>query len=150
MKFLLNKKGFSLTELVVVVALMGIILLVAVPSFRDSKTNADNKSCETNIEVIKTAVVDYYTAYQSAPDSVDDLLKFLGDDGIPVCPKSDNSVTYNYGIAINKNANNTWTGVVTCACNDEKHTPKGENTSFSTTTVADQYYVLQSPSTVKK
>ncbi|MBR5202777.1 MAG: type II secretion system protein [Clostridia bacterium] len=150
MRKILNKKGFSLSELVVVVALMGIILLVAVPSYRASQTDAENKSCGTNIEVIKTAVIDYYTSYQDRPDSVDDLIPFLPDDGIPTCPKSNNKTVYNYGIAISKNANNTWTGVVVCPCDDEKHVPKSEDASFSTAEITGQYYVLQNASTVTK
>lgn len=148
-KILNNKKGFSLTELVVVVALMGIVLLFAFPSYRNSRIKADNDSCATNIEIIKLAVVDYYTSYQTAPDSLDDLAPFLDEEGLPVCPKSNNSVTYNYGVAVEKKADNSWVGIVVCACDDEKHTPEGEDATFPSQSVTGERYILQSASKVE-
>ncbi len=149
MRKLLNKKGFSLTELVVVVALMGIVLLVVFPSYRSYQKKAENEGCATNIEIIKVAVVDYYTALQTAPDSLDDLAPFLDEEGLPVCSKSNNSVTYNYGVAVQKNAANTWTAMVICACDDEDHTPEGEDATFPTATTPGECYILQKASTVK-
>jgi prepilin-type N-terminal cleavage/methylation domain-containing protein len=150
MRKLLNKKGFSIMELVIVVAIMGIILMIAIPSYRNSKTKAENKGCATNIEILKLAVVEYYASYQTYPDSMDDLLPFLDEDGIPVCTKSNGSTVYNYGIAAKKNANNTWSGIVVCGCDDAEHTPNGEDTSFPTGSIEGECYVLQEPSTVKK
>ena len=149
MRKILNKKGFSLTELLVVIALMGIVLLFAFPSYRNSKTKSENEGCATNIEIIKLAVVDYYTSYQKAPDSLDDLSPFLDKEGLPVCAKSNNSVVYNYGIAVKKNADNTWVGIVVCPCDDENHTPEGEDTTFPTATTPGECYILQKASTVK-
>ena len=149
MRKILNKKGFSLMELVVVIALMGIVLVIAVPSYRSSQERAENKACATNIEIIKLAVVDYYTSLQTAPDSLDDLAPFLDDEGLPVCSKS-KSITYNYGVAVKKNVNNTWTGIVVCACDDESHTPDGEDTTFPTESVPGECYILQQPSKVEK
>ncbi len=147
MSKLLNKKGFSLTELIVVVALMGIVLMIAIPSYRSYKTKAENESCATNIEIIKLAVVDYYTSYQTAPDSLDDLAQFLDEEGLPICSKSTDATVYNYGVATKKNADNTWTGIVVCACDDEKHTPEGEDTIFPTQNTAGECYILQEAST---
>ena len=149
MRKILNKKGFSLTELLVVIALMGIVLLFAFPSYRNSKTKSENEGCATNIEIIKLAVVDYYTSYQTAPDSLDDLSPFLDKEGLPVCSKSNNSVVYNYGIAVKKNADNTWVGIVVCPCDDENHTPEGEDATFPTATTPGECYILQKASTVK-
>lgn len=143
MKKILNKKGFSLTELVVVVALMGIILMIAIPSYRSYKEHAESKGCATNIEIIKLAVVDYYTSYQTAPDSLDDLAQFLDDGVLPVCSKSNDNTVYNYGVAVKKNADNTWTGIVVCACDDEKHKPEGEDATFPTATTPGECYILQ-------
>lgn len=150
MRNLLNKKGFSLTEIVVVVVLMGILLLVAFPSYRSYQTRSENKACATNIEIIKLAVVDYYTSYQTAPDSLDDLAQFLDDGVLPVCSKSNDNNVYNYGVAVSKNADNTWTGIVVCACDDEKHTPEGEDATFPTDTTEGECYILQKASTVEK
>lgn len=150
MRRMLNKKGFSLTELMVVVVIMGIVLMIAVPSYRSYVKKSENEACAKNIEIIKLAVVDYYTAMQTAPDSLDDLKPFLEDGVLPVCPKSTKSVTYNYGVATQKNADGSWTGIVVCACDKEGHEPEGEDASFPNSTTAGTCYVLQSASTVNK
>ena len=149
MRKLLNKKGFTLVEMLVVVVLMGIVLCIAVPSYRSYQKHADSKACATNIEIIKLAVVDYYTSLQTAPDSLDDLAPFIDNGGLPVCSKSDNKTTYNYGVATKKNADNTWTAIVVCPCEEDGHVPEGEDTTFPTQTVAGECYILQQASTVK-
>ncbi len=149
MRKLLNKKGFSLTELLVVVVLMGIILMIAVPSYRSYQKHAENKACATNIEIIKLAVVDYYTSLQTPPDSLDDLAPFLDEEGLPVCSKSNDSTVYNYGVAVNKKADNTWVAMVVCACGEEGHEPDGEDATFPTATTPGQCYILQKASTTK-
>ena len=150
MRKMLNKKGFSLVEMLVVIALMGIVLLFAFPSYRNSQIKSENEGCATNIEIIKLAVVDYYTSQQKAPDSLDDLAPFLDNEGLPVCSKSAKSVVYNYGVAAQKKADGSWVGIVVCACDDEKHTPDGEDATFPTQTVAGECYILQQPSKVEK
>ena len=57
MRKLLNKKGFSLTELIVVVAIMGVVLLIAFPSYRSYHTKSENEACATNIEIINISIV---------------------------------------------------------------------------------------------
>jgi len=46
-----KKKGFTLIELIIVLAVMAIIALIAIPNFKavrdNSKVKADNQSCET-------------------------------------------------------------------------------------------------------
>ena len=152
MRKLLNKKGFSLVELVVAIAIMGIVLCFAVPSYRENQKKTENESCAKNIEIIKLAVVDYYTSMQTAPDSVEDLAPFLDERVLPVCSKSTNSITYNYGVATKKNADNAWVAIVVCGCDDSEHTPEGESDAsiFPSSSNPGQCYVLQTASKVEK
>ena len=126
MRKLFNKKGFSLQELLVVVFLMGLVLAIGVPTYDMLHEKSENKACSTNIEIIKLAVVEYSTSNQTAPTSINDLAPFLDDGIMPICPKSvDDRVEYHYGLAVVKNADNTYSAQVQCACTDEGHEPEG-------------------------
>lgn len=146
MRKLLNKKGFSLQELLVVVFLMGLILAIGVPTYYNIQKTAESKECGTNIEMLQLAVVEYYNTNQIAPSSLDDLKPFLEENPQYICPKSDAYTEYYYGIAAIKNADNTYTGQVICPCAnaDDEHNPKGAVENFSGT-----YIVLQEQKTVK-
>ena len=143
-KKLLNNKGFSLVELIVVVALMGILLLIAIPSYTSYKKKTESDACNSNIEIIKLAIVDFYASEQTYPDSIDDLKPYLDDGVIPVCPKSKDKV-YNYGIAAKKTPHNSWAGIVVCSCKDDGHKPENADTSFPTGNTEGSCYVLQNP-----
>lgn len=147
MRKLLNKKGFSLQELIVVVFLMGLILAMGVPTYYNIQKNAESKECGTNIEMLQLAVVEYYNTNQIAPSSLDDLKPFLEENPQYICPNSNAHTEYHYGIAAVKNADNTYTGQVICPCaaTDDDHTPKGAVESFSGT-----YVILQEQKTVTK
>ncbi|MCH5189576.1 MAG: prepilin-type N-terminal cleavage/methylation domain-containing protein, partial [Oscillospiraceae bacterium] len=41
----MNKKGFSLVELMIVVVIMGILIAVAIPLYGAITKNANNKTC---------------------------------------------------------------------------------------------------------
>lgn len=148
MRKILNKKGFTLQELLIVVFILGLLVAVAVPSYKLIETNAENKECGTNIEMIQLAVVEYYNTNQAAPSSLADLKPFLETDEDFKCPKSNADDDYYYGVAAVKNADGTYTGQVICPCPDDdedhKHEPKGAVESFSGT-----YVLLQEAKTIK-
>lgn len=138
-----NKKGFSLQELLVVVFLMGLLLAIGIPSYNALHTRSENRACESNIEILQLAVVEYYTANQEAPTSIDDLKPFLDEEPQLTCPNSnENDAIYYYGIAAVQNPDNSYTGQVICPCNDEGHDPEGAVDSFSGT-----YVMLQEAKT---
>lgn len=116
MRKMMNKKGFSLVELMIVVVIMGILIAVAIPLYGAITSNANNKTCATNIETIKTAAANYFASYNQ--DKADEAaLKFMMDDGkLPVCPLGGA-----YGININAK------GGADVYCNNTKdsHAPDG-------------------------
>ena len=87
MRKMLNKKGFSLVELMIVVVIMGILIAVAIPLYGAITTNAKNKTCASNIDTIENAAVIYYTntGTPATEDNWDDVLTFEGGKA-PVCP----------------------------------------------------------------
>ena len=82
MRKMMNKKGFSLVELMIVVVIMGILIAVAIPLYGTITTNAKNKTCASNIDSIKNAAVAFYTEHGRPADMSE--LSFEG--GAPKCP----------------------------------------------------------------
>ena len=66
MKFVRNK-GFTLIELMVVVAIIGLLLAVAVPMYTGIQKNAQDKINQTNVEVLKNAAT-IYVLENGVPD----------------------------------------------------------------------------------
>lgn len=90
MRKMLNKKGFSLVELMIVVVIMGILIAVAIPLYGAITKNANNKTCATNIETIKNTCANYYASYdQTAVGSLTDIASMMDDGEMPVCPLDD-------------------------------------------------------------
>lgn len=58
-----NKKGFTLVELVVVIAILGILAAIAVPKLAGSRDNAKAKANEANIRTIESAISIYQADY---------------------------------------------------------------------------------------
>jgi len=74
--------GFTLMELMIVVALILIIAAMAIPSIVDSKIHADEASAVASIRAINTAEVQYQAAYGGFADSLANL------GGADPCTKS--------------------------------------------------------------
>ena len=55
-QFFKDKKGFTLVELMVVVAILGILTMVAIPLFNKSTVKAEKTTCDANIRTIESAI----------------------------------------------------------------------------------------------
>ena len=87
MRKMLNKKGFSLVELMIVVVIMGILIAVAIPLYGAITDNANNKTCANNIKSIKTNAANYKATYNKAASTTGIELADMFDDGeFPLCP----------------------------------------------------------------
>lgn len=66
-----STKGFSLIELLIVVAIILVIAAIAIPNLLQARISANEASAVGGLAAIKSAEVTYYTAYPSvgyAPD----------------------------------------------------------------------------------
>ena len=88
MRKMMNKKGFSLVELMIVVVIMGILIAVAIPLYGAITTNAENKTCANNIKVIKNTCANYYasTDPQTAMPDLATLGSMMEAKKVPLCP----------------------------------------------------------------
>ena len=95
-----NKKGFTLVELMVVVAILGILVAVAVPVYNSVTEKAQKNACAANLRTIESAVM------QATIDGVDaasidtmaSLNKYLKDADKLSCPKDGDLYTIADGV----------------------------------------------------
>ena len=86
-----TKKGFTLAELLIVVAIIAVLTAIAVPIFVSSLRNAQKAVFQSNRDVVRTAAI----------------VKILGDDTYTM-PDADNKVIVATG-TFEKDDNGSWT-----------------------------------------
>lgn len=91
-KLLRNKKGFTLIELIVVIAVLGIISALAVPKFVNIQDDAKASVDAQNLKLIQNAVEIYSAKNGSYPSDENGILEFLKE--IPE-PQSGGNFWYN-------------------------------------------------------
>ena len=56
----MNKKGFTLIELVMVIVIIGILAAIAIPRFINLRYEANQAACDANVGAIRTALSNWY------------------------------------------------------------------------------------------
>ena len=62
---MMNKKGFTLVELMIVVAIIGILAAIAIPNFVAMQYRAKRSEVPSNVDGIKTAQLAYDAAFDT-------------------------------------------------------------------------------------
>ena len=89
MKLQKNTAGFTLVEIMIVVAIIGLLAAIAVPNFAQARTNSRRNACINNLRLIDAAKEQYAiennvdTGAAAADASITPYLK---GNAIPVCP----------------------------------------------------------------
>ena len=69
-----NQKGFTLIELMIVIAIIGILAAIAIPQFAKYRGRSFNTQALTNVKIVKTEVMGYSAEWDSFP---------IGDVSVP-------------------------------------------------------------------
>lgn len=92
----LNQKGFTLVELMVVVAIIGILSAVAIPNFKKYQAKSKQGEAKLQLSSIYTAETSFYSEY----DSYHSCLQFMGfDPGNGAAPGGNTGGYYAVGIS---------------------------------------------------
>ena len=88
--------GFTLIELMIVMAIIGVLAVIAVPSYVGAMKHAREAVLKEDLHVLRDAIDSYTSDKQKAPQSLDDLiqdgyLKTIPDD--PMTHSKDTWVT---------------------------------------------------------
>ncbi|MBN1231773.1 MAG: prepilin-type N-terminal cleavage/methylation domain-containing protein [Candidatus Coatesbacteria bacterium] len=84
----MNKKGFTLIELMIVVVIIGILAAIAIPRFTSIKDEANKSSCRANMHQIATAENMYYAVANTYTNASGDLDDYIGGGNVWVCPRT--------------------------------------------------------------
>ena len=97
----MNKKyGFTLVEIMIVVAIIGLLAAIAIPSFVKARQDSQTKACVNNLRIMDAAKEEAAMEYKWSPTQTigaseeSNVVNYIKGGKKPVCPASG---TYTWG-----------------------------------------------------
>jgi general secretion pathway protein G len=89
-----RESGFTLVELIIVLAIIGILATITIPQFKQSPDRAREAVLKTNLHVMREAFDQYFADKAHYPDSLQTLVDEGYLRGIPLDPFTNSSGTW--------------------------------------------------------
>ena len=88
------KKGYTLVELLIVVAIVGILVSLAIPNFQQSAIKAKETALKQNLFTMRTVLDQYYADRGDYPESLESLIEAKYLRSIPMDPFTKSTTTW--------------------------------------------------------
>jgi general secretion pathway protein G len=89
-----HNKGFTLIEILVVLAIIATLLSLVAPRYFDSMNRSKEKILKNDLVVIRGAIDQYYSDKNAYPDALEDLVQHKYLREMPVDPITDSAKTW--------------------------------------------------------
>jgi type II secretion system protein G len=110
-----GERGFTLIEMMIVVAIIAILVAILVPNFMRARAQAQTAACEGNLKEIATALELYQTDHEAYPDAPSPTNVTLTDTNLgqyvrqtPIDPVNPTGL-YQYQVANYQSGNASYT-----------------------------------------
>ncbi len=107
-KFHNNEKGFTLIELMIVIAIIGILAAIAIPQFASYRMRAYNSAAQADLRNAMTEQEAYYMDNDTYTPTICNLTNLNNSDGVSVAASAGTISTYTM-TSSHSNGNVTYT-----------------------------------------
>lgn len=77
-KTLINENGFTLIEMMIVLAIISVLLLILVPNLTKNSSVANDKSCDATIKMVQGQIAVYTADHDGEkPEKMEDLKDYI-------------------------------------------------------------------------
>ncbi|MCM3566623.1 competence type IV pilus major pilin ComGC [Neobacillus mesonae] len=89
-KILVNEKGFTLIEMMIVMLVISVLLIITIPNVTKHNKNINTKGCEAYVKMVQSEVQAYQMENNKVPTMAE--LESAGylNEGAADCPNGDN------------------------------------------------------------